>query len=562
MPEAPQDDDAPDLAAAAFAPDPPAEAPDAADPAAGEASPPRRRRTLPFLIVLGVAVVAVIAIVALVTTREAVDACDPPAVAATKTTRTDKRPNVVVIMTDDQTVTDMQFMPQTKTLLGAAGTTFANNFVSFPLCCPSRATALTGQYAHNHGVLNNVPPDGGFGKLDNSNTLPVWLQANGYNTAHVGKYLNSYGDTGIGEATATVPPGYTDWYGLIDPSVLQFYDYDVLDNGTHVHCGSKDTDYQTDVLSRRAAADIKTFAQSDKPFYLTVWPLAPHSATDSNKDAPNRAAVNPLSPLPRSTDVGHFAGLTYPHGPSFMEEDTSDKPPAQRDAKEKIAQGLAALHIDANKLNDFINQTYEARAESLLAVDDLVANVVHTLEDTGQLDNTIVMFTSDNGWLLGEHGIPFAKVVLYEEAVRVPFLVRGPGFPAGKTATQLVANIDVASTIASVTGTKPGLAVDGIDVTPLANDPEKDKNRAVLLEEYSFKPAYKAVRVPGYMYAEYSDGSTEFYDLFKDPYQLESKPDDPAYAKTRATLKKALDQLEDCKGTGCDVEVAQADLRG
>ncbi len=511
-----------------------------------------------FYAVMTLAIIGVLAVVAACSSQEAVAAGCAPEAPMTTTARTDKRPNVVVIMTDDQTVTDLQFMPKTKDLLQAKGTYFANNFVSFPLCCPSRATAVTGQYAHNHGVLNNVPPDGGFDKLDNTNTLPVWLQTAGYNTAHVGKYLNGYGE----ESPAVVPPGYTDWFGLIDPSVLQFYDYDVLDNGTKIHCGSEDVNYQTDVLSRRAANDIKKFATDTKPFYMTVWPLAPHSATDNNKDVPNRAAVNPLSPLPRATDIGHFNGLTYPRGPSFMEADTSDKPPAQQDAKAKIAEGLKQLGIDAKGLDDFIDKTYQARAESLLAVDDLVENIVKTLTDTGQLDNTVIMFTSDNGWLLGEHGIPFAKVVLYEEAVRVPLIVRGPGFPAGATATQIAGNMDVAPTIAALTGAKPGLAQDGTNLQPLAQDENKDKNRAILLEEYSFKPTYKAVRVPGFMYAEYSDGSKEFYDLAKDPKQLENKDKDPAYDKTRARLAVALKQLESCKGDSCQVEIPQSELRG
>jgi N-acetylglucosamine-6-sulfatase len=526
----------------------------------------RRPRSKAMLIVLGLAIVAIIAVVAAAVSRDAeAIACQPDA-PMTTTSRTDKRPNVVVIMTDDQTLADLQFMPKTKELLGTQGTTFQNSFATYPLCCPSRATAVTGQYAHNHGVLNNVParanhPEdyaGGYDKLDSTNTLPVWLQKAGYTTAHVGKYLNGYGET----SKAVVPPGYTDWYGLIDPSVLQFYDYSVLDNGVETHCGSTDADYQTDVISRRAANDIKKFAQDSKPFYLTVWPLAPHSATDKNTAVPNRAAVNPISPLPRAADIGKHKDLTFPRGKSFMEADVSDKPPAQQSAKAKIAEGLEKMGISLDELDKLIDDTYRARADALIAVDDLVENVVNTLKATGQLDNTVVMFTSDNGWLLGEHAIPFAKVVLYEEAVKVPLLVRGPGFPAGLSVTQIVGNIDVAPTVAAIAGATPGLAVDGIDIRPIAADKATGRNRAILLEEYSFKPLYKAVRVPGFMYAEYEDGNVEFYDLTKDPDELVSKAKDPAYEKTRARLKVALQQLEACKATACQVEVPQAELRG
>lgn len=465
--------------------------------------------------------------------------------------RTDPRPNVVMVMTDDQMLTDMQFLVKTKELIGAQGTTFANSFSTFPLCCPSRATHLTGQYAHNHGVRNNVPPDGGMDKLDHTTTLPVWLQQAGYLTAHVGKYLNGYGE----ESEPVVLPGYTDWFGLIDPSVLQFWDYDVLDNGTRTHYGDTEADYQTDVLATRASEDIKKFVQQDKPFYLSVWPLAPHSAT-------GRGAPNPLSPAPAPRHLGRFADLTYPRGESFMEPDVSDKPPAVQIVKDKIAEGLDNLNIDAAGLDALIDETYRARAGSLLAVDELVAKIVDTLTSVGQLENTIIIFTSDNGWLLGEHGIPFAKVVLYEEAVRVPLLVRGPGFPAGATATQPVANVDVAVTIATRAGAAPSIPVDGIDLTPLAADPAVQKNRAILLEEFSQKPGYKAVRAPGFMYAEYADGSAELYDLFKDPLELESRDKDPAYTKTKARLAKALHDLADCQAATCQVEIPQSELRG
>lgn len=506
--------------------------------------------------VIGVALVAFVALIAGCSCSSDNTASPPGTIV-----HTDKRPNVVVIMTDDQTLTDMQFMPKTKSLIGDQGTTFPNNFVSFPLCCPSRATAVTGQYAHNTHVLNNVPPDGGFDKLDSTNTLPVWLQKAGYNTAHVGKYLNGYGE----KTTPVVPPGYTDWFGLIDPSELLLWDYNVLDNGKTVHYGTDDKDYQTDVLAARAEDNIKKFSQQDKPFYMTVWPLAPHSAQGKGvpifTSANGKVSVpNPIAPAPRPSDVGHFKDLKYPHGPSYMEQDLSDKPPSIQGVKDLITQGLGAQGLTLADVEALINQTYEARAESLIAVDDLVEGVVNSLKDNGQLDNTIIMFTSDNGWLLGEHGIPFAKVVLYEEAVRVPFLARGPGFPAGTLSKQLTANIDVAPTIAAAAGVTPGLTVDGIDIRPQVANATVNLNRAVLLEEFSHKPTYKAVRVAGYMYAEYDDGSSELYDLFKDPYQLESKVNDPAYAKAKARLATALHQLSNCAGAACQVEIPRSEL--
>ena len=137
------------------------------------------------------------------------------------------RPNVVVIHTDDQDAASMAVMPRTRALVGGQGTTFVNSFASYPLCCPSRATFLTGQYAHNHGVLGNNLPKGGFEKLRGANTLAVWLRRSGYHTALVGKYLNNYGERNPRE----IPPGWSDWNGAVDPSTYQYYATTINRNG-------------------------------------------------------------------------------------------------------------------------------------------------------------------------------------------------------------------------------------------------------------------------------------------------------------------------------------------
>src|SRR5829696_5871671 len=186
--------------------------------------------------------------------------------------QTATRPNVVVIMTDDQTLEQMRVLTKTRQLIGDQGTTFRNFYCSFPLCAPSRATFLTGQYAHNHGVLSNSPPNGGYTALNHNNTLPLWLQDAGYFTGHIGKYLNGYGrDT----APTLVPPGWTDWQGLVDNSTYKFYNYTINDNGTLVNYGETEADYQTDVLTNRAVATIDE-AVLDQPFFLSVAPVSPH----------------------------------------------------------------------------------------------------------------------------------------------------------------------------------------------------------------------------------------------------------------------------------------------
>ena len=186
------------------------------------------------------------------------------------------KPNLLVVMTDDLETNDLKALPSVRRL-AQQGTTFSNSFVGYSLCCPSRATYLTGQYNHNNGVLSNAPPDGGYARLDGANTLPVWLQKAGYHTTHVGKYLNGYESP---SAHTTVPPGYSDWQGLAI-GTYRMYDYSINDNGTLVPYGTDPADYQTDVLANRAVAAIRERAPSPQPFYLKFSPLAPHGSGPS-----------------------------------------------------------------------------------------------------------------------------------------------------------------------------------------------------------------------------------------------------------------------------------------
>ncbi|HEX3036722.1 MAG TPA: sulfatase-like hydrolase/transferase [Thermodesulfobacteriota bacterium] len=204
------------------------------------------------------------------------------------TAQTPARPNIVVIMTDDQDIESMRVMPKTINRIGGSnGTTFNNFFTSFSYCCPSRATFITGQYSHNHGVEDNVPPYGGYGKLDHSNTLPVWLQKAGYHTVHIGKWLNGYGTDNTDQTE--VPPGWNDWQGLVDPGTYKMYDYTINDNGTLVTYGSTVADYQTDVLVNRAVAVIKERAGQAEPFSLTLplLPLTANQLFQSYRDDPD-----------------------------------------------------------------------------------------------------------------------------------------------------------------------------------------------------------------------------------------------------------------------------------
>lgn len=445
----------------------------------------------------------------------------------------EQQPNVLVILTDDQTEESIRVMEKTLRLLGEEGTTFRNSFVSYPLCCPSRATLLTGQYAHNHQVLGNRPPDGGYGRLNHKNTLPVWLRAAGYQTAHVGKYLNGY-------RGPEVPPGWSKWFGLADPTTYMMYGYAVIADGKKVRYGQSPADYQTDVLAARAEAILRGFARDralqGKPFFLSVAPVPPHTerSDEAGKGTPPR-------PAPRHE--GRFADEPLPDKDSFDEVDVADKPRhIQRLPRLGPAKQAAAL------------RAYQARLESLLAIDDMVERLVDALQETGELDRTVIVFTSDNGFFLGEHRLPDGKVLPYEESIRVPLIIRGGSFPRGSTALQPAANIDLAPTVVALTGAKARRKMDGIPLLPLALDPELGQDRVLLLEgrnRNSGRPPYDAIRTPRWLWVEYQNGSRELYDLEDDPLQLRSRHGDPDLAAVRAELAGRLAKLRKCAGTSC-----------
>ncbi len=438
------------------------------------------------------------------------------------------RPNILLILIDDQTVESMRVMDRTQRL-AAEGTTFSDSIVSYPMCCPSRATGLTGQYAHNHKVMGNKAPDGGYGRLDGSNTLPVWLREAGYETAHVGKYLNGYHGP-------EVPPGWDHWFGLADPSTYRVYDYMVIADGKTVHYGEDEDDYQTDVLARKAEALLREMSHTGKPFFLSVAPVPPHQER-SDEDAQG----TPPRPAPRHQ--GMFAKEPLPAKASYDEADVADKPPHIR----KLP------HLGPAK-KDLILRTYRARLESLQAVDEMVERLMNTLEETSQLDRTVVIFTSDNGFFLGEHRIVDGKLLPYEESIRVPLIIRGGGFPAGHVADQPVANIDLAPTIVELTGAKARRKMDGRSLRPLALNPSLGKDRALLVEglsRNSAKPSYEGIRTARWLYVEYRTGAKELYDLQNDPLELTSRHDEPGLKTVRADLAQRLEKLRKCAGSSC-----------
>jgi N-acetylglucosamine-6-sulfatase len=464
-----------------------------------------------------------------------------------------KRPNIVLIMDDDQSVNLQQFLTKTNAAIGAHGVTFDNSFVNYSLCCPSRSTMLTGQYAHNHGVRGNSLPSGGYSKLAPTigNTMPVWLQRAGYYTAHIGKFLNGYGATA---PDTDVPPGWNEWYGSIDNpdqftgGTYTAYGYTLNENGQIVHYGSTPdvvdpATYQTDVYSEKAADFIRRRAPSRKPFYLSVAPRDPHAeAAACNCDGDNPRAA--------ARYEGKLAGLTAPRNPDFNEADVSDKPSNVKNLPSLSASAQA--NVDAR---------YRARAEAVLGVDDLVQNVVNTLKEQGELKNTVLMFTSDNGFFHGEHRVPQGKVRLYEPSIRVPLEIRAPGMPKGVHRRQPVGNVDLTETILDFADAKAGRKEDGMSLVPIMEKKRFWPGRAMDLETY-FTPDtledpedpplnYQGVRTDRYLYANYGTGEQELYDLRNDPFELQNAATNPAYAAVKASLQRLLGGLANCAGRTC-----------
>jgi len=368
---------------------------------------------------------------------------------------TNVRPNIVLVMTDDQNVEQMAALNQTRALIGGAGTTFANSFSSFPLCCPSRSTMLTGQYPHNHRVLGNKPEErGGYTKLyggprpNGRDTLPVWLRRAGYHTTHIGKYLNGYKRT----LQPRQPNGWHNWQGSIDPTTYNFRDYCLNQNGNMVWYGKNNRCpkrlpsrfggriYQGELYTQKAQAVIRRRAPLQRPFYLSVAYLAPHGGGPTRDRCKGYAK-------PAPGDVGKFNDAQLPPKDSYDEENVGPEPahPKRRADKPSAIRNLPRLSNDAK---GEILQRFRCRRESLLHVDRGVEAIVNELRAQGELDNTLILFTSDNGFFQGEHRIPGGKIRHYEEGSRVPLLMRGPalGVPRGVFEKQ-VANIDLAPTI-------------------------------------------------------------------------------------------------------------------
>jgi arylsulfatase A-like enzyme len=323
-------------------------------------------------------------------------------------------PNILYIVMDDADPENMEkHMPKTRALIADKGASFSNAYVAQPVCCPSRASALVGEYPHNTRVESNDYPMGGWEKFremgHEARTLGVKMRAQGYQTALIGKYLNHYKDS-------HVPQGWSTWWGRWsqDP-----YNYTVTTtNGKTQRYGSTVADYGDKVTFDRAQRFATNAAGT--AWFAYVSPQAPHS--------------------PYADPPGEQPKSSFAPPPSYNEEDVSDKP--QRVRNRPL---LTDADLERIKARD------KKRALLTSYVDDRIATLVMSLQNSGQLANTYIVVTSDNGWMEGEHRIPGSKGTPYEESVRAPLWVRGPNIPVG-TVDAPVSNVDLFATFSEITG--------------------------------------------------------------------------------------------------------------
>lgn len=428
------------------------------------------------------------------------------------------RPNVILIMTDDQDLESISRMPKLQERLVDLGTSFSHAYATTPRCCPSRATFLRGQYAHNHEVFHNLAPTGGWEKFRRSglenNTLATWLNAAGYTTGYIGKYLNGYG---AGRPTTYVPPGWDRWNAY--QGTYGGNSYRINDKGT-IRTYDRRELHDTDYFSQEAEGFIRGNRGGPRPWFLVVAPNAPHSPSFAAK---------------RHQDM--FRNTDMPRPPSFNEKDVSDKPRWVK-TKRRLKPSEAKS----------VQETWRERQRALQSVDDLVGNVVTTLQDTRQINETYIVYTSDNGYMLFRHRVK-AKGAPYEESIGLPFVVRGPGVPSGETRGQLVGNIDFAPTVAEWTGVRTPEFVDGRSLDPLlSSNPPGSWRRQLLLEIWLSHP-FKGLRTSdGTAYFEYENGDRELYNTQADPYQLRSLHRSPGRREIMDELHDRLQRLKRCSG--------------
>jgi arylsulfatase A-like enzyme len=404
----------------------------------------------------------------------------------------------VIIFTDDQRWDTLWAMPIVQETLVSRGVTFTNAYVTTPACCPVRASILSGgYYAKNTEVLTNGQPNGGVRRFQDTETLAVYLQNAGYKTSLIGKYMNGY--QGL---IPYIPPGWTQFIAQVRPPDWFSFPYVAGRSGFESSVGrlrGPTSKYITDFQKDRSLAFLDEYG--DRPFFLFLSTHAPHGPA-----------------TPAAEDVGLFRDYEF-RGRAYAEKNLRDKPDYVRTAPALNVEGTDTLA--RNQLR------------SLQAVDRAVGEIVQKISDMGKMDQTVFIFTSDNGYLWGEHNL-FGKSKPYEESIRVPLVVVMPEVEPRKDDHLIAINLDLGPTLFALSGLSR--ETDGLSLIPLLEDPETPWREEILLESYALATndpfVWAGLRTKEgdqeWKYVEYATGEIELYDLVNDQHETQSKHGDIA----------------------------------
>jgi N-acetylglucosamine-6-sulfatase len=447
------------------------------------------------------------------------------------------RPNIVFVLTDDLAWNLVRYMPHVVAM-ERAGETFTNYFVTDSLCCPSRASILTGRFPHNTRVFDNSPPEGGYAVFhergEERSTFASELQRVGYRTALMGKYLNGYQPAATeGGPTPYVPPGWNQWD--VAGNGYPEYGYRLNSDGHVRRYGYEPKDYLTNVLAAKSLRFIDRSAASGRPFMLEIATFAPHS---------------PFTPAPR--DGNAFPGLKAPRSPAF---DLAGS------AEPEWLSHFAPL--DAAQIAT-IDRAFRRRAQAVQAVDRMIARIEAELARRGLAQNTYIVFSSDNGLHMGEHRLMPGKLTAFDTDIKVPLIVTGPGVPAGRTVGEMTENVDLCPSFDRLARARVPANVDGHSLVALLHGrPVSNWRREILVEHRGRvtdagdpdlptrgsgnPPSYEAIRTPLSLYVEYGNGEREYYDLKSDPFELRNIAAQLSPATGRM-LHHTLLEIEGCHG--------------
>jgi len=446
-----------------------------------------------------------------------------------KETNTVKRPNIIVVLVDDMRWDEFgaagHKYSKTPNIdrIAREGASFNNAFATTPLCSPSRASFLTGQYPHTHGITDNTARNAQSHQL---NTFPKQLHDQGYATAFIGKWHMGNDDS--------KRPGFDYWVSLKGQG-------EAIDPALNIN-GEQTTvkGYVTDILIDQSLRFINQ--DRDQPFllYLAHKALHPNIA---QRDDGKVVDVGAGGFIPAERHAGMYDTAVFNRRPNY------NIPPLDKPALMRTIEGLPPLSAETSTKE----KTIRDRSEMLMAVDEGLGAILKALERKGALDNTIVVFTSDHGYWYGEHCLDDERRLAYEEAIRIPMLIRyPPTIKAGGRPEQMVLSIDLASTLLEMAGVTPGSHLQGKSWVPIFDETVKDWRTSFLVEYYSdtvfpriVKMGYKAVRNQRYKYIHYTDlaGMNELYDLVNDPYELHNRVDDPEWLGIRQEMEEELNRL-------------------